>query len=83
MFIIAAEIYLFGTFFYVMLGEGKEQWWANGVRPEERWSLRPLPPYHTGSKKETLSDMPLLKSKHGKTEEGDQETTLVNSIEHQ
>ena len=60
MFIIAAEVYLFGACIYVILAEGKEQWWADGVRPKERWSLTPLSHYHTVPRKERFGDKPLL-----------------------
>ena len=30
-FILAAEIYVFGAFVYVILGRGDKQWWAEGV----------------------------------------------------
>ena len=30
-FIIAAEVYLFGAVVYLILGEGKRQWWAGGT----------------------------------------------------
>lgn len=30
MFIIAAEVYLFGAAIYAILGSGKKQWWADG-----------------------------------------------------
>jgi ACS family sodium-dependent inorganic phosphate cotransporter-like MFS transporter 5 len=30
-FLIAAEIYLFGCAVYVILGDGEKQWWADGV----------------------------------------------------
>jgi len=30
-FIIAAEIYVFGAIAYLLLGSGKKQWWADGV----------------------------------------------------
>ena len=32
MFIIAAEIYVFGAAVYIILGKGKRQWWAGGSR---------------------------------------------------
>ena len=35
-FIIAAEIYLFGAVVYLILGEGKRQWWAGGSKGIER-----------------------------------------------
>ena len=31
MFIIAAEIYVFGALAYLLLGNGEKQWWADGV----------------------------------------------------
>ena len=31
-FMIAAEIYLFGAIIYAMLADGKKQWWAEGVK---------------------------------------------------
>lgn len=31
MFIISAELYVFGTLIYLILASGKEQSWANGV----------------------------------------------------
>ena len=34
MFIIAAEIYIFGALAYLLLGSGKKQWWADGVKHE-------------------------------------------------
>ena len=30
-FIVAAEVYLFGACIYLILGDGKKQWWADGV----------------------------------------------------
>ncbi|XP_065897728.1 sialin-like [Dysidea avara] len=30
-FIIAAEVYVFGTIIYLLLGSGEKQWWADGV----------------------------------------------------
>ena len=30
-FILAAEIYVFGALVYVILGRGDKQWWAEGV----------------------------------------------------
>ena len=30
-FIIAAEVYLFGACIYLLLADGKKQWWADGV----------------------------------------------------
>ena len=35
-FIIAAEVYLFGAVVYLILGEGKRQWWAGGSNGIER-----------------------------------------------
>ena len=32
-FIIAAEIYFFGAAVYLILADGKKQWWADGVPP--------------------------------------------------
>ena len=32
MFIIAAEIYVFGAAVFVILGKGERQWWAGGSR---------------------------------------------------
>ncbi len=32
MFIVAAEVYVFGAILYVILAEGKRQWWAGGER---------------------------------------------------
>jgi ACS family sodium-dependent inorganic phosphate cotransporter-like MFS transporter 5 len=34
-FLIAAEIYLFGCAVYVILGDGEKQWWADGVNRRE------------------------------------------------
>ena len=31
MFIIAAEVRIFGALAYLLLGSGKKQWWADGV----------------------------------------------------
>ena len=33
MFLISAEIYIFGALIYIILGRGERQWWAGG---EER-----------------------------------------------
>lgn len=30
-FILAAEIYVFGAFIYLILASGEKQWWANGI----------------------------------------------------
>ena len=30
MFIVAAEIYVFGAVVYLLLGSGEKQWWAKG-----------------------------------------------------
>ena len=31
-FIIAAEVYIFGALVYLILAEGTKQWWADGVK---------------------------------------------------
>ena len=33
-FIIAAEIYVFGAAMYIILGKGERQWWAGGSRDD-------------------------------------------------
>ena len=38
-FIICAEIYIFGGVTYLLLASGNKQWWADGVK--NRWSLTP------------------------------------------
>lgn len=30
-FLIAAELYLFGACIYIILADGKKQWWADGL----------------------------------------------------
>ena len=30
-FLISAEVYLFGAIIYLILGRGEKQWWADGV----------------------------------------------------
>ena len=30
-FIVSAEVYIFGTLMYLILGSGRQQWWADGV----------------------------------------------------
>ena len=32
MFIISAEVYVFGAIVYLILASGEKQWWADGVR---------------------------------------------------
>ncbi len=34
MFIIAAEVYVFGAIVYIILGKGERQWWAGGERKD-------------------------------------------------
>ncbi len=36
MFIIAAEVYIFGAIMYIILGKGERQWWAK--TPEKDFS---------------------------------------------
>ena len=35
-FILAAEIYLFGGAIYLILADGEKQWWADGVKHHKR-----------------------------------------------
>ena len=36
MFIISAELYIFGALVYLILAQGERQWWAGGKRREEK-----------------------------------------------
>ena len=79
-FIVAAEVYLFGSCVYILLAQGSEQWWAEGVRPDEKWSLRPR---HIGSGKDKSGEMPLLNC-DGSQQKDNQETyTDSNNRENQ
>ena len=38
-FVIAAEVYLFGACIYLILADGKKQWWADGVTKHSHTAL--------------------------------------------
>ena len=35
-FTVAAEVYLFGACIYLILADGKKQWWAEGVQVDRK-----------------------------------------------
>ena len=78
MFIITAEIYLFGACIYTVLGDGKKQWWADGVRHEGRWSLRPLSSNTDFYKKEFPGDTLTGIAKKGKEEDAEESSNAHN-----
>ena len=34
-FIVAAEVYFFGALIYLILADGKKQWWADGITEKQ------------------------------------------------
>ena len=53
-FIIAAEIYVFGAVVYLLLASGKKQPWADGYNHNS--SLAPVPPKTCVSKDSLLNE---------------------------
>lgn len=55
-FLLAAEVYLFGAAIYAILGDGKKQWWADGDyrRNKKQNSSIPLPLPSADCNKSTL-----------------------------
>ncbi len=53
-FIIAAEVYLFGAAIYAILGDGKKQWWADGDRRKLKHQID-LPSHHTDHSDDTIT----------------------------
>lgn len=47
-FIVAAEIYLFGAIVYAILARGDEQWWADGAKKQ---NFKKLPLLNSDNKK--------------------------------
>ena len=52
-FVLTAEIYVFGSLVYLLLGSGKTQWWAEGCEQRDdlettpSFSLQPFIPKET------------------------------------
>jgi len=44
-FIIAAEIYVFGAIAYLILGSGEKQWWADGVEHGDKKAIQTSSPH--------------------------------------
>ena len=45
-FIVAAEVYFFGALIYLILADGKKQWWADGVI-EKKQHVSVIKPHHS------------------------------------
>ena len=72
---------MFGACIYLLLADGKKQWWADGVAREERWSLRRRPLSNTEFYKKAFPDKsPTEKVEKGK-EEGVEESSNAHSIQ--
>ena len=55
MFIIAAEIYVFGAIAYLLLGSGEKQWWADGVEHGDNRKTAQIPPSSLSSVTNSVS----------------------------
>ncbi|XP_065897733.1 sialin-like [Dysidea avara] len=54
-FIIAAEIYVFGAIAYLLLGSGEKQWWADGVEHGDNRKTAQIPPSSLSSVTNSVS----------------------------